>query len=148
MHLCCCFSWSVFSCIRTKIRRFTLRKSPYSVKIQKNTDHKNLRIWTIFTQRPFFYSDSFSDLFPSISVCVYAISNLLSVNWQRVFLEKLIFWPKSSFYKILAIISALEYSNLNFTTSTVFFPWYLSLSYNFYRIWHAGCVELPPITWN
>ena len=130
MHLCCCFSWSVFSCIRTKIRRFTLRKSPYSVKIQKNTDHKNLRIWTIFTQRPFFYSDSFS------------------VNWQRVFLEKLIFWPKSSFYKILAIISALEYSNLNVTTSTVFFPWYLSLSYNFYRIWHAGCVELPPITWN
>ena len=27
-----------------------LRKSPYSFQIRENTDQKNLRIWTLFTQ--------------------------------------------------------------------------------------------------
>ena len=30
-----------------------LRKSPYSVQIQENTDQKELRIWTLSTQQPF-----------------------------------------------------------------------------------------------
>ena len=43
------FFWSVFSCIRTEYGDL-LRKSPYSVRIQENTDQKKLRIWTLFTQ--------------------------------------------------------------------------------------------------
>ena len=43
------FFWSVFSYIRTEYG--SLRsKSPYSVQIQKNTDQKKLRIWTLLTQ--------------------------------------------------------------------------------------------------
>ena len=37
------FFWSVFSCIRTEYGDL-LRKSPYSVQIQENTDQKKLRI--------------------------------------------------------------------------------------------------------
>ena len=40
---------SVFSCIRTE-QRDLIRKSPYSVRIQENTDQKQIRIWTLFTQ--------------------------------------------------------------------------------------------------
>ena len=43
------FFWSVFFCIRTEYEDL-LRKSPYSVRIQENTDHKKLRIWILFTQ--------------------------------------------------------------------------------------------------
>ena len=43
------FFWPVFSCIRTEYADI-LRKSPYSVRIQENTDQKKLRIWTLFTQ--------------------------------------------------------------------------------------------------
>ena len=43
------FFWSVFSCIQTEYGDL-LCKSPYSVQIQENTDQKNLRIWTLFTQ--------------------------------------------------------------------------------------------------
>ena len=43
------FSWSVFSCIWTKYGDLN-RKSPYSARIQENTEQKKLRIWTIFTQ--------------------------------------------------------------------------------------------------
>ena len=42
------FFWSVFSCIRTEYGDL-LRNSPYLVRIQKNTDQKNLRIWALFT---------------------------------------------------------------------------------------------------
>ena len=35
-------------CLNTEF--FPLRKSPYSVRIQQNTDQKKLRIWTLFTQ--------------------------------------------------------------------------------------------------
>ena len=42
------FFWSAFPCIRTGYGD-KLRKSPYSVQIQENTD-KKLRIWTLFTQ--------------------------------------------------------------------------------------------------
>ena len=38
------FCWSVFSRIRSI--------SPYSVQMWENTDHKKLRIWTLFTQWP------------------------------------------------------------------------------------------------
>ena len=44
------FFWSVFS----EIIRFygDLRSiSPYSVRMQENTDQKKLHIWTLFTQR-------------------------------------------------------------------------------------------------
>ena len=42
------FFWSVFTCIRTEYGDL-LRKSLYSVRIQENTDHKKLHIWTLFT---------------------------------------------------------------------------------------------------
>ena len=41
--------WSVFSCIPIEYGDL-LRKSPYSVRMQENTDQKKLRIWTLFTQ--------------------------------------------------------------------------------------------------
>ena len=53
------FSWSVFSCIQSeyrkirtkkKLRIWALSKSPYSVRIQENTDQTKIRIWTLFTQ--------------------------------------------------------------------------------------------------
>ena len=43
------FFWSVFSSIRTEYGDL-LRKCPYSVRIQENTDQKNVRFWTLFTQ--------------------------------------------------------------------------------------------------
>ena len=43
------FFWSVFSRIRTEYGEI-LRISPYSVRMQENTDQKKLRIWTLFTQ--------------------------------------------------------------------------------------------------
>ena len=46
------FFWSVFSCIRTGYGDL-LRKPPYPVRIQENTDQKKLRIWTLFTQRKY-----------------------------------------------------------------------------------------------
>ena len=51
------FFWSVFSCIRTEFGDW-LRKSPYSVWIQENTDQKKLRIWTFFTQCSFVSSST------------------------------------------------------------------------------------------
>ena len=35
-------------CLNTEF--FLVRKSPFSVRIQENTDQKKLRIWTLFTQ--------------------------------------------------------------------------------------------------
>ena len=43
------FFWSVFSCTRTKYGDLQ-SKSPYSVRIQENSDQKKLRSWTLFTQ--------------------------------------------------------------------------------------------------
>ena len=43
------FFWSVFSFIRTEYGNLR-SKSPYSVRIQENTDQKKLRIWTFFTR--------------------------------------------------------------------------------------------------
>ena len=40
------FFLSVFSCIRTEYE--DLRKSPYSVWIQENTEQKKIRTWTLF----------------------------------------------------------------------------------------------------
>ena len=40
---------SVFSCIRTEYEDLW-SKSLYSVRMQENTDQKQLRIWTLFTQ--------------------------------------------------------------------------------------------------
>ena len=48
------YFWSVFSCIRTEYGNL-LRKSPYSVRMQGNTDQKKLRIWTLFTQWQFLW---------------------------------------------------------------------------------------------
>ena len=42
------FFWSVFSRIRTEYGEI-IRISPYSVRMQINTDKKKLRIWTLFT---------------------------------------------------------------------------------------------------
>ena len=41
------FFWSVFSCIRIEYGDL---QSPYSDRIQENTDQKKLRIWTLFTK--------------------------------------------------------------------------------------------------
>ena len=43
------FFWSVFPCIWNEYGDLR-SKSPYSVRIQENTDQKKLRIWTLFTQ--------------------------------------------------------------------------------------------------
>ena len=43
------YFWSVFSCIPTEYGDL-LCKSPYSVRIQENTDQRKPRIRTIFTQ--------------------------------------------------------------------------------------------------
>ena len=43
------FFLSVFSCIQIEYGDL-LRKSPYSVRMQENTDQKKLHIWTLFTQ--------------------------------------------------------------------------------------------------
>ena len=43
------FSWYLFSCIWPKYRDLR-RNSPYSVRIQENTDQKKFRIWTLFTR--------------------------------------------------------------------------------------------------
>ena len=43
------FFWAVSSCIRTEYGDL-FRKSPYSVRLQENTDQKKLHIWTLFTQ--------------------------------------------------------------------------------------------------
>ena len=43
------FFLPVFSCIRTEYEDLR-SNSPYSVRIQENTDQKKLRIWTLFTQ--------------------------------------------------------------------------------------------------
>ena len=43
------FFWSVFSHIQTEYGEI-LHISPYSVRMQKNKDQKELRIWTLFTQ--------------------------------------------------------------------------------------------------
>ena len=43
------FFWPLFSCILIGYRNL-LRKSPYSTRIQGNTDKKNLRVWTPLTQ--------------------------------------------------------------------------------------------------
>ena len=41
--------WSLFSHIQTEYGDLR-SKSPYSVRIPENTDHKNVRIWTLFTK--------------------------------------------------------------------------------------------------
>ena len=43
------FFWSVFSCVRNEYGDL-LREPLYLVRIQENTDPKNLHIWTLFTQ--------------------------------------------------------------------------------------------------
>ena len=43
------FFWPVFSRIRTEYGEI-LRIYPYSVRMRENTDHKKLRIWTLFRQ--------------------------------------------------------------------------------------------------
>ena len=53
------FFWSVFCSIQTKYGDLP-RKSPYSVRILENTDQKKLCIWTLFTQRYFWWWFSYS----------------------------------------------------------------------------------------
>ena len=43
------YFWFVFSCIRIEYGDL-LRKSPYSIRMQENTDQKQLLIWTLFTE--------------------------------------------------------------------------------------------------
>ena len=43
------FFWSLFSCIWTRYEDL-LRKFPYSVRIQENTDQTKLSIWTLLTK--------------------------------------------------------------------------------------------------
>ena len=84
------FFWSVFSCIRTKFL-----KSPYSVRILKNMDHKKFRIWTFFTHcysSSFFFFFCFLKMlhdckrFSKISYrrakCKYTVSSLFHFNFS------------------------------------------------------------------
>ena len=52
------FFWSVFSCIWTEYGGLQ-SKSPYSIRIQENTDQRNLRIWTLFMQCKIIITTSF-----------------------------------------------------------------------------------------
>ena len=56
------FLWSVFSHIRTEYGEM-LRISPYSVRMRENTDQKNLRIWTLFTQWIFQFITNTYDIY-------------------------------------------------------------------------------------
>ena len=51
------FFWSVFSRIRTKYRDI-LFVFPYSLRLRENTDQKNLRILTLFTQYIFLRNEA------------------------------------------------------------------------------------------
>ena len=64
------YFWSVFSCIRTEYGNLR-SKLVYSVRIQENTNQKKLRIWTLFTQCPYFLIRSLrSDLHKSFFQCL------------------------------------------------------------------------------
>ena len=62
-------------------------KSPYSVRIQENTDQKKLRIWTLFTQWP----DTSSEIAAWESViskpCLQSLG-ICEIRWQIFFFEK------------------------------------------------------------
>ena len=75
------FFWSLFSCIQTS-------KSPYSVRMQENTDHKKLRILTLFTQCG-------STSFLSSSTCTYS-----TIYWDTTLLA-LIF--RLSFFQVICV---------------------------------------------
>ena len=61
------FFWSVFSYIRTEYGDLG---STYAVRIQKNTDQKKLRIWTLFTQW-----------------CLQSKNSKLSKHWGELFFK-------------------------------------------------------------
>ena len=45
------YSWATLQSTLSTLRgHYILRKPPYSAQIQENSDQKNLRIWTLFTQ--------------------------------------------------------------------------------------------------
>ena len=58
------------------------RKSPYSVRIRENTDHKKLRIWTLFTQwnKEHDHDDISIRTLPHGSSAVVKPSSLISRN--------------------------------------------------------------------
>ena len=56
-----------------------LRKSPYSVQIQENTDQKKLRIWTLFTH-------CVSN--PKISACVHFRMKGITLSNMQTLIEQ------------------------------------------------------------
>ena len=56
----------LFSCIRTEYGGWP-RKSPYFVRMQKNTDQKKLRIWTLFMLWLCWESKNLSSIFPLLT---------------------------------------------------------------------------------
>ena len=77
------FFWSVFSCIRTEFGDL-LRKSPYSVRIQENTDQKKLRIWKFFTQCFFVSSSTCLNFLLKKNYVCFFVENLFDI-WGLVF---------------------------------------------------------------
>ena len=74
------FFWSVFSCFQTEYGDL-LPKSPYSVRIQENTDQKKLRIWTLFKQYlPSSYRMSVTYKFSKMSLMPILYPTILKKN--------------------------------------------------------------------
>ena len=77
------FFWSVFSCFRTEYGDL-LPKSPYSVRIQENTDQKKLRIWTLFKQcLPSSYRMSVTYKFSKMSLMPILYPTILKKKYFR-----------------------------------------------------------------
>ena len=76
--------WSVFSCIRTEYGVF-LRKSPYSVQIQENTDQQKLHIWTFFSLKLLSHLNKLKSWHNSNntvdSMCTCAVSNQTTLGY-------------------------------------------------------------------
>ena len=102
------FFWSVFSCIQTECEDLRI-KSPYSVRIQENTDQKKLCIWTLFTLcvNPFILTGKFWSqivlvaIFGKISIYFRFVTSVLTDRHQpswivhKTFNKRKLLSPKS-----------------------------------------------------
>ena len=100
------FFLSVFSCMQTEYGDLQ-SKSPYSVRIQENTDQKKLRIWTLFTEcifllkRCFFLSSEYLKIWfrvHRLSIClltytsdIWYLRQLVTFLFLRIYIRSDIF---------------------------------------------------------
>ena len=105
------FFWSIFSYIWTEYGDL-LRHSPYSVRIQENTDQKKLRIWTLFTS-------SRLEVFCKKVFLKISINSLETTCAEVCFLKSRL-WPRCFplnfakplgilFYKALLVAASAQY---------------------------------------